>query len=104
MQTAVTFKNMDTSPHYREYVESKLERLEKLLDDPGVADVTLSVEKLRHIAEINLSSHKLAIHASEESEGMHAAIDLLMDKVRKQINKKKEKLRGKRDKTVNEML
>ena len=97
MQTAVTFKNIDTSPHFREYIESKLSRLDKLLDNPGMADVTLRVEKLRHVAEVSLTSQRLAIHASEENDDMHAAIDLVVDKVKKQINKKKDRMREHRN-------
>ncbi|MCG6892678.1 MAG: ribosome-associated translation inhibitor RaiA [Desulfobacteraceae bacterium] len=93
MQTAVTFQNIDSSPQLRDYVQSKLDRLDKLLDKPGTADVTLRVEKMRRIAEVNLSSQWLSVRASEETDDMQAAIDLVVDKLKRQITRKKEKVR-----------
>lgn len=99
MQTAVTFQNIDSSPRLRDYVQTKLNRLDKLLDKPGSADVTLRVEKMRRIAEVNLSSHWLNVHASEETDDMQAAIDLVVDKLKRQITRKKDKLRTQRMKS-----
>jgi putative sigma-54 modulation protein len=93
MQTAFTFQNMDASPRLKDYVQTKLERLDKLLNDPGTADVTLRVEKMRRIAEVSLMSPRITVHASEENEDMQAAIDRVMDKVRTQITRKKDKKR-----------
>ena len=93
MQTTVTFKNIDSSDALKSYVQKKLEKHDKMLESPAEAHVVLSVEKIRHIAEINLTCDKLKIHAREESESMYSSIDALMDKVRTQINKNKEKIR-----------
>ena len=96
MQTSITFKNLDSSDALKNYVEKKLSRFDKLLDNPAEANVVLSVEKIRHIAEINLASDKLNIHAKEESESMYSSIDMIVDKLRKQINKSKQKVRERR--------
>jgi len=101
MKTIVTFKNMNSSKHYRRYVQDKLSRFDKLLDKPGTAEVVLRVEKLRHIVEINLTADRLNIHASDENEDMHAAVDLVLDKVRSQITRSKEKLQDRRTKQRN---
>jgi putative sigma-54 modulation protein len=97
MQTSVTFKNINPSKHFRSYVQDKLARFDRLLDTPSEASVVLSVEKLRHIAEINLAGGKLNINAKEENSDMHAAIDLVLDKLKKQIKKHKQKTRGHRN-------
>ena len=93
MQTRVTFKNIDTSGSLKSYVTKKLDRFDKMLDSPAEAHVVLSVEKIRHIAELTLTCDRLKIHAKEESESMYASIDTLMDKVKAQINKHKEKIK-----------
>ena len=93
MQTSVTFKQLDPSDSLKSYVQKKLDRFDKMLETPAEANVVLSVEKIRHIAEITLVGDKLRIHAKEESESMYSSIDTLMDKVRSQIKKNKEKLR-----------
>jgi putative sigma-54 modulation protein len=93
MNLAITFKQMESSDALKTYAQEKLDRLDKMLDAPGEANLVLSVEKIRHIAEINLVSDKLRINAKEESETMYSAIDGLSDKVQAQIKKNKEKAR-----------
>ena len=93
MQTIVTFKKIDSSSPLKSYVRKKLDKFDRILDSPAEAHVVLSVEKIRHIAEITLTCDKLKIHAKENSESMYASIDALMDKVRSQIKKNKEKVK-----------
>ena len=45
MQTSVTFKNLDPSENLKSYVTEKLDRFDRLLDNPAEANVVLSVEK-----------------------------------------------------------
>ena len=93
MQTTVTFKKIDPSSSLKSYVQKKLDRFDKMLDSPSEAHVVLSVEKIRHIVELTLTCDKLKIHAKEESESMYSSIDALMDKIKLQIKKNKEKLK-----------
>ncbi|WDP86619.1 MAG: ribosome-associated translation inhibitor RaiA [Desulfobacter sp.] len=93
MQTMVTFKKIDSSDALKAYIQKKLDRFDKMLENPAEAHVVLSVEKIRHIAEITLTCDKLNIHAKEKSENMYSSIDALMDKVKAQINKHKEKIK-----------
>ena len=96
MQTSVTFKNIDPSDHLKSYVSDKLNRFDKYLYNPAEANVVLSVEKFRHIAEINISGDRLKINGKEETEDMYSAIDITLDKLEKQIKKNKEKFHNRR--------
>jgi putative sigma-54 modulation protein len=96
MQTSVTFKNLDPSDHLKSYVGDKLDRFDKFLDNPAEANVVLAVEKFRHIAEINISGDRLSIIGKEETIDMYSAIDMVLDKLEKQIKKNKEKIRAHR--------
>ena len=96
MQTSVTFKNLDPSDNLKAYVSNKLNRFDKYLDNPAEANVVLSVEKFRHIAEINLTADRLAAIGKEETEDMYSAIDMALDKLEKQIKKSREKIRSRR--------
>ena len=89
MQTSVTFKNLDSSEHLKSYVSDKLDRFDRLLDNPAEASVVLKVEKFRHIAEISISGDRLNINGKEETNDMYSAIDMTMDKREKQIKKNK---------------
>ena len=66
-----------------------------MLDYPAEANVVLAEEKLRSIAEINLTCDKLKIHAKDEADenNMYSAIDGLSEKVKGQIRKFKDKQR-----------
>lgn len=96
MQTSVTFKNLDSSENLRAYVSDKLDRFDKYLYNPAEANVVLSVEKFRHIAEINIKGDRLNINGKEETEDMYSAIDMVLDKLETQIKKHKEKTRERR--------
>lgn len=96
MKTSVTFKNIDPSEALKSYAANKLSRLDKQFDSPAEAQVVLSVEKLRHIAEVRITCDQLSFQAKEESENMYASLDLLVDKLKTQIRRTKEKIREKR--------
>ncbi|CCK79940.1 MULTISPECIES: ribosome hibernation-promoting factor, HPF/YfiA family [Desulfobacula] len=93
MKISVTFNKIDSSDSLKSYVQKKMDRFDKMLDHPAEAHIVLSVEKIRHIAEINLNCDKLRIHAKEESESMYSSIDAMADKIKLQITKHKEKIR-----------
>ena len=93
MHVSVNFKKIDPSSSLKSYVKKKLNKFDRMLEGAAEAHVTLTVEKIRHIAEITLICDKLRIHAKEESESMYSSIDALMDKVKSQIKKHKEKIK-----------
>jgi putative sigma-54 modulation protein len=96
MQIAVMFKNTEPSEHLKGYVSEKLNRLDKYLYNPAEANVVLLVEKHRHIAEVNITGDRLNIVGKEETGDMYSAIDMVVDKIEKQIKKSKEKTRERR--------
>lgn len=96
MQTSVTFKNLDPSDNLKAYICDKLDKLDKFLDNPAEAAVVLLIEKFRHIAEVNITGDRLSIYGKEETNDMYSAIDMVVDKLEKQIKKNKEKIRQRR--------
>ena len=93
MQTSVTFKNLDPSESLKSYVTKKLNKFDKFIDNPAMASVVLGVEKFRRIAEINVTADKLNIFGKDETDDMYSAIDMVLDKLEKQIKKNKQKSR-----------
>lgn len=94
MQISITFKSMNPSEAVKSHVQEKFEKLDKMLDAKAEAHVVLSVEKLRNIADINLTCDKIKINATQEAENnMYAAIDALAENVKLQIRKLKDKQR-----------
>ena len=94
MQIAVTFRHMESSDALRSYVEEKLARVKKYIDEPIDAQVALSVQKkIHHRAEVTMVAKGLTMKSAEEKDDMYAAIDLMVDKIERQLKKYKEKLK-----------
>ena len=94
MKISVTFRNAEGEDWQKEYVEDRLKKLEKYIDHPVDARVILSVEKFRNTAEINLMANGLNINGREEEKDMHLAIDNAIEKIERQLKKRREKVRG----------
>lgn len=92
MQINLTGHHVDVTTPLRDYVNSKLERLERHFDHVTNIHVVLSVEKLRHKAEATLHVSGGNLFADAVQEDMYAAIDSLVDKLDRQVKKHKEKI------------
>lgn len=92
MQITITGHHLDVTDSLREYVKSKMERLERHFDQVNHINVILSVEKLRQMAEATVPVNGSKIFANAEDPDMYAAIDALVDKLDRQIIKRKEKV------------
>lgn len=92
MQINITGHHVDITPALKHYVSSKFNKLERHFDSLFDVHVVLTVEKLRHKAEADLRLSGNHIHADSIDGDMYAAIDLLIDKLDRQIVKHKEKI------------
>lgn len=92
MRIEISGHQIDVTPALRDYVQSKLERLERHSDQLLDGHVILSVEKLLQKAEATLNLAGRSLHAESTAEDMYAAIDLLSDKLDRQVLKHKEKV------------
>jgi putative sigma-54 modulation protein len=96
MQLNLTGHHVEITEPMRDYVQSKLGRIERHFDHVTVVHCILTVDKLRHQAEatVNVAGGQLFAEAVEEN--MYAAIDSMVDKLDRQIIKHKEKNNGHR--------
>jgi putative sigma-54 modulation protein len=92
MQININGHHIDLTDSMQDYVHSKFDKLERFFDHISNVQVILRVEKLQQIAEATLHVSQGEIHATAENENMYAAIDNLVDKLVRQLNKHKEKL------------
>ncbi len=92
MQLSVTGHHIDLTPPLREYVATKLAKLERHFDHMTDIHCILTVEKLLHKAEATVHLGGGTIHADSTESDMYAAIDMLVDKLDRQVKKYKEKL------------
>jgi len=92
MQINIQGNNVDLTDSMQDYVQSKFQKLERFFDHINNVHVVLRVEKLDQIAEATLHVNQGDIHAAATDENMYAAIDALVDKLVRQLNKHKEKI------------
>jgi putative sigma-54 modulation protein len=94
MELSVTFRHMEPSDALRDYVHDRTGKLTKYIDRPLDSQVTLSVQKFRQIADVVINADGIRIAGQETHEDMYAAIDLVMDKIERQVKKYREKIRN----------
>ncbi len=93
MQINVLGRHIEVTDALRQYATEKFYRLEKYLPKEIQVVITLSVvKKVHHIAEASIKSNGVLIQASEETEEMYSAIDLLIEKIERRVKRYKEKL------------
>ncbi|HTM21881.1 MAG TPA: ribosome-associated translation inhibitor RaiA [Kofleriaceae bacterium] len=94
MQFSVTFRHMDATEALKSYAKEKLSRIWKYLPDPIAAHVTMSTERHLHRADVTVQLHNgIRVAGHESTEDMYSAIDLVMDKIERQVKRYKDKLR-----------
>ena len=90
MNLNVSGHHLEVTPAIRQYVNSKLERIVRHFDHVIDAHVILSVAKLKQKAEITVHVRGKDIHCASENDDLYAAIDLLADKLDRQVLKYKD--------------
>src|SRR6266540_3265884 len=96
MRLQVKGKNVEVSDSIRAYAEEKLGRLERQLADPTRVELELAVERNpsiadNHVAEATIWTKGPVLRAKEASTDMRASIDLLTDKLERQVTRYREK-------------
>lgn len=93
MQVTVNGRHIEVTDSLKQYATEKFGRLDKYLPKAVQVIITLSVvKKVHHRAEAAIKSNGLLIQASEETEEMYSAIDLLIEKIERRVRRYKEKL------------
>ncbi len=92
MQLSVKGRNLEITPALRAYAEEKLSRLTRYLENIVTMHVILSVAKHRQIAEVTIRVRDLTIRAEEESDDLYSSIDLVTEKLERQILRYKERI------------
>lgn len=94
MQLSISGHHLEVTEAIKDYVTSKIDRLERHSDRITSTQVILSVDKLIQRAEATVQVAGGEFFANAEHNDLYAAIDALVDKLDRQIIKHKEKSRG----------
>ena len=78
----------------KEYIASKLDKLNKYFDSPEDinANILVKVKGFEQTIEVTIPTTNFTIRNEESAEDLYAAIDLVVDKIERQIRKNKTKI------------
>ena len=96
MNVEIVGRHLEVTPKLREFTLDKLRRLERLLDGPLEVHVVLSVEKHRHMVEMQVRSRASVLSGAEETPDLHVAIAEVVDKLERQAQRHKERTTDRR--------
>ena len=94
MNLSITGRHLEVTPAIREYVLNKMARVSRHFDNVIDTQVILSIDRLKHSAEVTMRLRGKDIHCEAVDENLYAAIDLLADKIDRQVIKYKTKVQN----------
>lgn len=96
MAVRISGHQLKITAQMRDYIESKLPRIEKYTDRIQMLEIVLEKDGYQILAELRLKAGPIQVNAKQKDRDAMKAVDLLIDKVEMQLKKKWEKLRGKK--------
>ena len=100
MKVKITGRHLTISSALKRYIQEKLDRLMRYGVRIESAEVLLEVQKFRHIAEAQILVNGKIIQSKTSTREMYQSMDMLLEKLERQIKKIKEKLKSKRSPPV----
>jgi len=95
MKLAVRGKNIEVTDALREHVQKRVGKVDKFFEFDTEAQVALGVVRGLHIVEVTVGINGMILRAEEATNDMYASIDLVVDKLERQITKYKTKINRK---------
>ena len=92
MNLHISGHHLEITPAIHDYVTGKLERVTRHFDNVIDVSVIFSVDKLKQKAEVTVHLSGKDIYVESIEEDLYAAIDIMVDKLDRQIQKYKQKL------------
>ncbi len=95
MKINIHGRKIEVTDSIKNYIEEKLKRLDKYFENPEEISAT-AVVKVRsndQIIEVTIPSKRFTLRAEESHNDLYAAIDLVVDKIERQIRKNKTKIK-----------
>ena len=104
MNVQVRGRNIQVTPALKDYVEKRLSKLDKFVENYnfGEAQVTMKVEKESHRVEVTIPVNGMILRGEETTGDMYGSIDLVVEKLEKQVNRYKGRL-SKRGRIFNDV-
>jgi len=103
MNVSISGRRMEVTDAIRDHVDAGLQKVKQHFERVIDVKVVLSVEKRRHLAEINLHANGLQINAKVSSDDMYGSIDSALQKIERQVTKHKSRIQRHQPRTMREV-
>jgi putative sigma-54 modulation protein len=92
MSITIAGRHFDITAALKSHIDDKFNRLREHFEKDIEADVVLSVERHRHIAEMTMHVNGLHVHGRESTGDMYSSVDDVIHKLEKQVRKYKNRI------------
>ena len=92
MRVSVIAKNTTVTPALKDMIEKKLSKVKRYFNPDVEAKATLSVQKNKQKVEVIIPFSGILLRAEEATDDMYKSIDLVINKLERQIRKQRTKL------------
>lgn len=95
MKMNIRGSKVKITPAINDYIENKIGKLDKYLEDPSnvTANVVVKVKGKDQTVEVTIPMKKLILRAEDTHSDLYAAIDLVSEKLERQIRKNKTRIK-----------
>lgn len=102
MKFIIRGKNLEVTDSIKSYIEEKIGKLDKYFEKPGelTANVIVRVKGKDQIVEVTIPAKKIILRGEESNADLYASIDLVSDKLERQIKKNKAKMNNMKGKKM----
>ena len=94
MKFIIHGRKLEVTEPIRNYIESKIGRLDKYFENPDdiTATVVVRIRGIDQVVEVTIPIHKITLRGEENHSDLYAAIDTVSDKLERQIRKNKTRM------------
>ena len=102
MQMNIHAKKIEMTDSIKNYIEDKIGKLDKYFENPDSITATINVSVIGEdqIIEVTINANKFIVRGEESDKDLYAAIDLVLDKMERQIRKNKTRMKHKVNKEI----
>lgn len=97
MKFNIRGQKLEVTDAIRNYIEEKIGRLEKYFENPSelTANVVIKMRGRDQVVEVTIPAPRLILRGEEANSDLYASIDLVSDKIERQIRKNKTRMSSK---------
>ena len=94
MEFIIHGRKVEVTDSIKRYIEEKIGRLDKYFEDPSniTATVVVKIRGKEQIVEVTIPLKRVLLRCEESHDDLYAAIDIVSDKIERQIRKNKTKI------------